>query len=170
MARVAFLIDTKTNPDSVRELEQQIRSAGHEVIPVGAHPGEGADVDQVHPEEFDGALIPGGFDPNHFRTHERFLSFLRDLYALGKPLAAVHEGCWTLVPGGGVRVTWPAVKRALLVEPCRRASADDFGAQPVICGTPRQMGELVNAYLAQLEGRSRERDAEPSGATAPPPT
>jgi putative intracellular protease/amidase len=152
MARVAFLIDAKADAESTRQLEEQIRGAGHEVIRVRAHPGEGVDVDQVNPAEFGGALIPGGFDADHFRTHERFLSFLRDLYALGRPLAAVHEGCWTLVPGGGVRVTWPAVKRALLVEPGRRPFADSFGAQPVVSGTPRQLGVLVADFLAQLEG------------------
>ena len=169
MARVAFLIDLKANGEGIRQLQEQITAAGHEVILVRGHPGEGLEVDEVHPAEFEGALIPGGFDRNHFRTHERFLSFLRDLYALGKPLAAVHEGCWTLVPRGGVRVTWPAVKRALIVEPCRRAFADDFGAQPVICGTSRQTRELVDAFVAELEGRPAGRSSEAAASSAQPP-
>jgi putative intracellular protease/amidase len=167
MARVAFLIDMATSGESIQQLEEQIRGAGHEVVVVRAHPGPGVDVDEVvYAAEFDGVLIPGGFNANHFRTHERFLSFLRDLYALGKPLAAVHEGCWTLVPAGTARVTWPAVKRALLVEPCRRPFADDFGVQPLISGTPRQLGVLVDAFLAQLGDRPGAGGSEVAAASA----
>jgi putative intracellular protease/amidase len=112
------------------------------------------DVDAVHAEEFDGVLVPAGFRRNHFRTHERFLSLLRDLYALGKPLAALHDECWALIPGGVPRASWPAVKRALIVEPGPRRSADAFGAQPVKSGPPGDIDGLVGAFVGELDRRS----------------
>lgn len=153
MSTVALLIDARTSEDSVRQVGERLRGAGHEVITVSGHAGRGVDVDAVHPEQFDGVLVPAGFRRNHFRTHERFLAFLRDLYALGKPLAAHHPECWALIPAGGGRASWPAVKRALIVEPGRRAFADSFGAQPMKVGAPNDIEGLVGAFLGELNRR-----------------
>jgi putative intracellular protease/amidase len=162
MANLAFLIDANTDAENVRQLDERFRGAGHEIVTVGGHPGSSVDVDSAQPEDFDAGLVPGGFRRNHFRTHERFLSFLRDLYALAKPLAAVHEECWVLVPADTPRATWPAVKRALIVEPGRREFADAFGTQPLKSGPPADVDGLVNAFLAQLARRSGARASSAS--------
>jgi putative intracellular protease/amidase len=154
MAQVAFVIDATTDAENVRQLEERLRDAGHEIVTVGGHPGSGVDLDEVQPEQFEGGIVPGGFRRNHFLTHERFLSFLRDLYALSKPLAAVHPDGWVLVPADAPRATWPAVKRALIVEPARREFADPFGTQPLKSGPPGDVDGLVSAFTAQLARRA----------------
>lgn len=151
MAQLAFLVEATTDPHNIRALEERLRGAGHEIVAVGGHPGSGVDVDEVRAEDFDGVIVPRGFRRNHFRTHERFLSFLRDVYGRARPLAAVHPDCWVLVPADTPRATWPAVKRALIVEPGRRKFADAFGTRPLKSGAPADVEGLVSALLAELE-------------------
>jgi len=41
-------------------------------------------------------VIPGGFSPDYIRRSEPMLKLVRDLFAQGKPVAAICHGPWVL--------------------------------------------------------------------------
>ena len=50
-------------------------------------------IDEVSARDYDALLIPGGVgDPDRLRTEERVVSFVRELAAAGKPIAATVTG------------------------------------------------------------------------------
>jgi hypothetical protein len=144
MARFALLVDGETHAEGARQLEERLRAGGGDVARVGEGPGA-TDVDDVKPEDFDAALIPGGFRHHHLLTHERFLSFLRDVYAGGKTIGVVHADRWMVVPAGLMRVTWPSVKREVIVEPRGSPYADAFGVLALKSGPSSDVEGLIQA-------------------------
>ncbi len=72
-------------------------------------------VDSVSAEDYDGLLLPGGVhNPDSLRTDEKAVSFVRDFFTQGKPVAAICHGPWTLVEAGVVKgrtlTSWPSLK------------------------------------------------------------
>jgi protease I len=70
---------------------------------------------QAEPEDYDGAVLPGGVaNPDQLRTEEPAISFLRELFAEGKPVGVICHGPWTLVEADLVRertiTSWPSLK------------------------------------------------------------
>lgn len=47
-------------------------------------------------DQFSALVIPGGFAPDYIRRSEAMLKFVRDIYAQGKPVAAICHGPWVL--------------------------------------------------------------------------
>ncbi len=69
--------------------------------------------------EFDALLLPGGVaNPDQLRMNETAVSFIKDFFNAGKPVAAICHGLWPLIDAGvvsGRRVTsWPSLKADLL--------------------------------------------------------
>ena len=54
----------------------------------------------VRAAEFDAVVVPGGWAPDFLRRHESVLSFVRDLHAAGKPVAAICHAGWVLASAG----------------------------------------------------------------------
>ncbi|HMX42707.1 MAG TPA: DJ-1/PfpI/YhbO family deglycase/protease, partial [Elusimicrobiota bacterium] len=54
----------------------------------------------VRAAEFDAVVVPGGGAPDFLRRHEYVLSFVRDLHAAGKPVAAICHAGWVLASAG----------------------------------------------------------------------
>lgn len=53
---------------------------------------------QARVDDYDGLLIPGGvINPDKLRTNERALSFVREFFAAGKPVAAICHGPQVLI-------------------------------------------------------------------------
>src|SRR5690606_13235510 len=53
---------------------------------------------QARVDDYDGLLIPGGVsNPDKLRTNERALSFVREFFAAGKPVAAICHGPQVLI-------------------------------------------------------------------------
>jgi len=53
--------------------------------------------------DFDALLLPGGvISPDTLRTDEHVIKFVRDFFALHKPVAAICHGPWTLINAGVV--------------------------------------------------------------------
>jgi protease I len=76
-------------------------------------------VDQIAAEastdEFDGLLLPGGVaNPDLLRTQEQAVTFVKEFFQAGKPVAAICHGPWTLIEAGVVRVrtltSWPSLQ------------------------------------------------------------
>ena len=59
--------------------------------------------DQVHAEQFDGVVIPGGWAPDRLRQYKTVLDFVRKLAEAGKPVAAICHGGWVLASANLVR-------------------------------------------------------------------
>jgi protease I len=54
-------------------------------------------------EEFDALVLPGGvMNPDKLRRDEDVIRFVRDFFAVGKPVAAICHGPWTLIDAGVV--------------------------------------------------------------------
>lgn len=60
-------------------------------------------IDQVKAEDFDALLIPGGFSPEALRMVPAMVSFVTDIYALGRPIAAICHGAMLLISADVVK-------------------------------------------------------------------
>jgi protease I len=72
-------------------------------------------IDDANPDDYDNVVLPGGVaNPDFLRTNEKVVSFIRDFFGKGKPVAAICHGPWTLVEAGvvdGMTLTsWPSLK------------------------------------------------------------
>lgn len=72
-------------------------------------------VKDVSADDFDALVLPGGVaNPDQLRTDERAVSFIREFFDAGKPVAVICHGPWTLVEAGvvaGRRITsWPSLR------------------------------------------------------------
>jgi len=72
-------------------------------------------VGDVSASDYDGLVLPGGVaNPDNLRTHEDAVSFVRDFFEQGKPVAVICHGPWTLVEADVVRgrtlTSWPSIQ------------------------------------------------------------
>ena len=72
-------------------------------------------IDEVSPDDYDNVVLPGGVaNPDFLRTNEKVVSFVRDFFEKGKPVASICHGPWTLVEAGvvdGLKLTsWPSLQ------------------------------------------------------------
>jgi protease I len=72
-------------------------------------------VSQVRAEDYDGLVQPGGVaNPDFLRMDQHAVRFVRDFFALGKPVAAICHGPWMLVEADVVRgrtiTSWPSLR------------------------------------------------------------
>jgi protease I len=72
-------------------------------------------IEEASAGEYDALLLPGGVgNPDVLRTDENVVSFVRDFFEQGKPVAAICHGPWTLVEAGVVRgrklTSWPSIQ------------------------------------------------------------
>ena len=68
--------------------------------------------------EFDGLVLPGGVaNPDQLRTEEEALTFVRAIFAAGKPVGVICHGPWTLIDAGVVAgrtlTSWPSLETDL---------------------------------------------------------
>lgn len=72
-------------------------------------------VDDAKAEDYDALLIPGGVaNPDHMRTNDDAVRFVRSFVESGKPVAAICHGPWMLVEAGVVNgrvlTSWPSLE------------------------------------------------------------
>jgi deglycase len=72
-------------------------------------------VEEADASDYDALMIPGGVgNPDQLRADENVVSFVRDFFAAGKPVAAICHGPWVLVEAGVVRdrklTSWPSIQ------------------------------------------------------------
>ena len=70
------------------------------------------------PESYAALLLPGGVhNPDELRQNAKVLDFVRHFFAVGKPVAAICHGPWTLIDAGvatGRKLTsWASIKTDL---------------------------------------------------------
>ena len=72
-------------------------------------------IEEARANEYDALLLPGGVgNPDTLRMDENVVSFVRDFFEHGKPVAAICHAPWTLVEAGVVRgrtlTSWPSLQ------------------------------------------------------------
>ncbi|MHA6280549.1 type 1 glutamine amidotransferase domain-containing protein [Salinimicrobium sp. CAU 1759] len=59
---------------------------------------------EVSARDYDALMLPGGvINPDHLRTSEDALKFVRDFFEQKKPVAAICHAPWTLISAGVVK-------------------------------------------------------------------
>jgi protease I len=71
--------------------------------------------EEVDASDYDALLLPGGVgNPDQLRGDENVVSFVRDFFEAGKPVAVICHGPWTLVEAGVVKgrklTSWPTLQ------------------------------------------------------------
>jgi protease I len=132
--RIAFL----TAPEGVEQVEltqprDAAEEAGHKTVLVSTQAGsvqafhhlDRADtfpvqevVDDTSADAFDALVLPGGVaNPDALRLNARAVSFVRDSFTRGRPVAAICHAPWTLVEADVVRgrtlTSWPSLRTDL---------------------------------------------------------
>jgi protease I len=72
-------------------------------------------IEEVQADEYDALMIPGGVgNPDQLRGDENVVSFVRDFFESGKPVAAICHAPWVLVEADVVRgrkvTSWPTLQ------------------------------------------------------------
>lgn len=185
--RVAILAADMFERVELVEPRKALEEAGATVEVVSIHEGEirGFDhfdpadtvrvdrtVEEARADEYDALLLPGGVgNPDQLRGDENAVGFVRDLFAQGKPVAAICHAPWLLIEAGvarGRRLTsWPTLQTDL-----RNAGAEWVDEQVVVDDglvTSRKPDDLpaFNAKMVEefAEGR-HARQAERVGSEA----
>lgn len=106
--RVAVLVEQQYQEMEVWYPVYRLREAGCTVELVGPEAGKTYPSKLGYPakstlaaadaraDQFAAVVIPGGFSPDYVRRSEAMLKLVRDVYAQGKPVAAICHGPWVL--------------------------------------------------------------------------
>jgi protease I len=106
--RVAVLVEQQYQEMEVWYPVYRLREAGCAVELVGPEAGKTYASKLGYPakstlaasdakaDEFAAVVIPGGFSPDYIRRSAAMLKLVRDVYAAGKPVAAICHGPWVL--------------------------------------------------------------------------
>ena len=112
--KVAILIEDMFNVFEFWYPFYRLKEAGAEVTVVGSGRAEvytgkpatecKADTSaaNVSADDFDGIVIPGGYAPDLMRRYPAMVNLVKDLYAQGKPVAAICHAGWMLASAGVV--------------------------------------------------------------------
>ncbi len=168
MSRIAALLADGFEDSEFTVPRDRLRAAGHQVVVLGKEPGtiEGKRGDarvevegragDASPDDFDALLLPGGWSPDHLRTDEGTVEFVRQFASTGKPLAAICHGPQLLIEADAVRgrtmTSWPSVRTDL-----RNAGAEWLDEEVVQDGSlitsrkPDDLDAFCSAFLEQLD-------------------
>ena len=72
-------------------------------------------IEEVDAADYDALMIPGGVgNPDQLRGDENVVRFVQEVFAAGKPVAAICHAPWVLVEAGVVRgrrvTSWPTLQ------------------------------------------------------------
>ena len=72
-------------------------------------------IDSVSANDYDALLLPGGVaNPDKLRVNAQAVAFVKAFADVGKPIAAICHGPWTLIDAGVVKghtlTSWPSLK------------------------------------------------------------
>ena len=107
--RVAILVEDHYEDSELTSPRDALDAAGVQVTIVGPVAGQRyngkkggfivADVaaDAVKPADFDALVVPGGYAPDKMRLRHAMVDLVRDVYAAGKPVAAICHGPQLLI-------------------------------------------------------------------------
>jgi protease I len=128
--KVAVLAADMVEQVELVEPRKALEDAGAQTELISIHPGEiqgfnhfdPADkhkvdrtVEEVQAADYDALFVPGGVgNPDQLRGDENAVSFVRDFFEAGKPVAVICHGPWILVEADVVRgrklTSWPTLQ------------------------------------------------------------
>jgi protease I len=109
-------------------------------------------ISQANPNEYDGAMCPGGFSADKLRGNSHVQAFLRRLDVQGKPIAHFGHGAWITLSAGvlkGRRAVAPSQIRSDL-ENAGVAWCDEPAVVDGHIVSGRDWGALCKAFIACL--------------------
>lgn len=130
MANIAFLLGADFEDSEFRIPYDRLKEKGHTITVLGAQKGEtvrgkkGQETVEIEAaarerkgSDFAAVVIPGGYSPDHLRTDEGVVAFVRAAAAANKPVAAVCHGPSLLIEADLVRgktvTSWPSIRTDL---------------------------------------------------------
>ncbi len=120
--------------------------------------------------DYDGLVLPGGVaNPDNLRLHQDAVRFVADVFAAGKPVAAICHAPWTLIEADVVRgrrlTSWPSLETDI-----RNAGGDWVDEEVVVdhgLVTSRKPDDLPAFCAKAVEEFAEGRhDVAKAGATA----
>ena len=128
--RVAIIAADMVEEVELVEPRKALEDAGAETHLISMKPGEiqgfnhfekahthavDRAIDEADVGDYDSLMIPGGVgNPDQLRGDENVVSFVRDFFEAGKPVAAICHAPWVLVEAGVVRgrtlTSWPTLQ------------------------------------------------------------
>jgi protease I len=132
-------------------------------------------VEEADASDYDALMIPGGVgNPDQLRGDENVVSFVRDFFEQGKPVASICHGPWVLVEAGVVRgrrlTSWPTLQTDI-----RNAGGEWVDEQVVVDGglvTSRKPDDIPAFNKKMIEEfreglHEQQREAAQQAETAP---
>ena len=108
MKTIAVLIEDNSNEFELIYSYYRLKEAGFNAVLVGPekkayHSKIGLvldaemPIDEVHPENFSGVVIPGGYAPDRLRRNLKILQFVKKMFDEEKLVAAICHAGWVLI-------------------------------------------------------------------------
>jgi len=130
VAKVAFVIEADFEDVEFEGPYDGVIEAGHDAVIVGTEAGKEltgkrGDVTvtvektpgQVHVDDFDALVVPGGYSPDKLRMNDDIVKFVRGFFEADKPVAAICHAGQLLVEAdvveGRTMTSWPSVRKEL---------------------------------------------------------
>jgi protease I len=128
MSKIAFVLADDFEDSEFGTPKAALLEAGYEIDVIGAESGvvtgkQGTEVDittvvaDADPADYVALVIPGGFSPDHLRTNEAIVEFVRQIAGRDVPVAAVCHAPSLLIEAGLVdgrtMTSWPSIRTDL---------------------------------------------------------
>lgn len=181
MATIAMPVGEGFEDSEFSEPFERLQDAGHSVVTFGAERGEriwgkrGQAMvtiehipDEIDPGQFDALVIPGGYSPDHLRTNQSVVSFVRRFVESGKPVAAICHGPQLLIEADAVEgreiTSWPSVRKDLENAGARWVDREVVEDGNLITSrSPDDLDAFCDAILQRLPVRIGQAHAEMIG-------
>jgi protease I len=114
--KIACILESDFEDSEYVQPAEALRQAGHQITVIGLQAGkelkgkkEGTLVrtdkafSEVHPDQFDALLIPGGSSPDKLRAHDEPVAFTKAFFDAQKPVLAICHGPQLFLSAGTFR-------------------------------------------------------------------
>jgi len=127
-------------------------------------------LDDVASDDYDALVVPGGVaNPDEMRTHPDAVSFVRDFFEQGKPVAVICHGPWMLVEADVVRgrrlTSWPSLRTDV------RNAGGEWRDEPVVVDNglvtsrkPDDLSAFCGKLVEEFRGVRRRGQTVTAGA------
>lgn len=168
MAHIAIPLAQDFEDSEFRVPYSRLKEAGHDIVVFGKQAGETVKgkrgeesftvektAQGLSPNDFDALVIPGGFSPDHLRTDEPVVSFVREFCKTGKPVAAICHGPQLLIEAdavsGKTMTSFPSVRKDLQNAGVNWVDQEVVEDDNLITSrTPNDLDAFVNAIKKRL--------------------